>query len=142
MFPLINFSLSYPFGVSSIKTLWPNLSNFVSMVGFSTFLFLMVCNYFLRWIFLYPFSLSSFKIAFPLILQNCRLFGLPKSIHFSWVSFDNSYGVNLETTLDKWSFSVETWLDSSPIEEGDEAFSFDFNSVNEPHFHSAGSSFK
>ena len=47
------------------------------------------------------------------------------------VDLDNSSRVGLETTLDKWSFSVENRLDLTPIEEGYEAFSFGFNSINE-----------
>ena len=50
------------------------------------------------------------------------------------VYLDNSYGVGLERTLDKWSFSFETRLDSTPIEEGDLALSFDFYSSNELFF--------
>ena len=47
------------------------------------------------------------------------------------VSLYNSSGAGLETALYKWSFSVETRLDSTPVEEGDEAFYFDCNFGNE-----------
>ena len=77
-----------------------------------------------------------FKIAFSLFLQNRLLFALPISIHSSLVIFDNYSGVNLEKTLEKWSFSVETWLDSTPIEEGDEGIYFYFNYGKELDFSS------
>ena len=47
------------------------------------------------------------------------------------VGLEHSSVVGLETTLDKWSFSVETQLVSTRIEEGDEYISFYCNSFNE-----------
>ena len=78
----------------------------------------------------YHYSLLSLKIDFSLFLLNHCFFDLPISINFYLVSFDNSSGVNLETILYKWSFSVENWLDSTPIEEGYEDFYYYYNSGN------------
>ena len=103
---------------------------------FSPFFF-MICNSFFGWLICFSiFSLLLFKIDFSLFFQNRRLFELPISIHPSLVIFDNYSGVNLETTLEKGSFSVETWLDSTPIEEGDEGFYFDCNSGKDLNFSS------
>ena len=80
------------------------------------------------------FSLLGFKISFYLFFHNRRFLALPISIHSSLVSLENYFGVKLETTFYKWSFSVETLLDSTPIEEVNEAFSFDCKSCNELYF--------
>ena len=102
LFSLVTFFSSTLFEVSIIDILLPNLSNLVLMVEFFIFFFILVCNYFSRQIICFPiFSLLSFKIKFSLFFQNRRFFALPISINSSLVSFENYYGVNLETTLDK-----------------------------------------
>ena len=134
MFPL---SSSTFFEVSIIDILLPNLSDLVLMIEFFIFFFILVCNYFSRQIICFPiFSLLSFKIKFSLFLQNRCFVDFSISISCSLVTYDNYSGDNLETTLGKWSFSVETWIDSNPIEERDEVFSFDYNYGKELNFSS------
>ena len=110
------------------------LSNLVSMVEVFPPLFHGM-QFLLRMTNLFSFFLLlSFKIDFSLFFHNICFFVLLISIHSSLVISENSSRVNLETALNKLSFSVETCLDSTPIEEGDEGFSFYCNSVNELKF--------